>query len=348
MTIMKRELLEKLQQACELMTRDYHMQTGNRHIRFSVLQLLEEKYPEVTLRTDLVRQAAQLYDEYQGNEEYIHIPDIHQMLYNLRCYPVLGAFDMQSGELEGVVTIKYHENTSEKETDPYYPKPDAKFFSITGVIVKQRENMLNKGLGSNLYASSILGLQEYASQHPEENVELNVVIDCTNLPSLYALTNGNEKIAAGGYLRANQKLPAVLDGIYTVRDEERHLIEAPTYVIKIPLMPRKIEEDERECQVFSYNTKRDTPSYQQYEELLDTILEKIKQDETCMVTQMEDEGTGTVSYIHTDNLEIHLEDMKLERNGTQNIGKKRIPRGDVSSFVGPMPDLRKEIEEDER
>ena len=67
-----------------------------------------------------------------------------------------------------------------------------------------------------------------------------------------------------------------------------------------------------------------------------------------MVTQMEDEGTGTVSYIHIDNLEIHLEDMKLERNRTQNIGKKRIPRGDVSSFVGPMPDLIKEIEEDER
>ena len=167
---MKRELLESLQQACELMTKDYHMQTGKRNIRFSVLQLFEEKYPEVTLKVDLVRQSAQLYDEYQGNEEYIHIPDIHQMLQNLRDYPVLGVFDIQSGELEGVVTIKYHENISLKETDPYYPKPKAKFFSITGVIVKQRGNMLNKGIGSNLYAASILGLQKYASKHPEENL----------------------------------------------------------------------------------------------------------------------------------------------------------------------------------
>lgn len=343
---MKRELLEKLQQACEIMTKDYHMQTGNENIQFSVLQLLEEKYPEIPLKTDLVRQSAQLYDEYQGNEEYIHIPDIHQMLHNLRCYPVLGAFDVQSGELEGVVTIKYHENISEKETDPYYPKPDAKFFSITGVIVKQRENMLNKGIGSNLYASSILGLQKYASQHPDEKVELNVVIDCTNLPSLYALTNGNEKIAARGYIEENQKLPAILDGIYTVKDEENHLVEAPTYVIRIPLEPKQIEE--RESQVFSYDTTKEAPRFQQYEELLDTILEQIKQDDLCVMTQMEDEGTGTVNYIHTENLAIHLEDMKLERNGTQNIGKKRIPRGDVSNFVGPMPDLRKEIEEDER
>ncbi len=42
--------------------------------------------------------------------------------------------------------------------------------------------------------------------------------------------------------------------------------------------PRKIEDDERKCQVFSYNTKRDTPSYQQYEELLDTILENCLKD----------------------------------------------------------------------
>lgn len=345
---MKRELLENLQQACEQMTKDYHIQTGNRNIQFNVLQLWKEKHSKVTLKTDMVRQATQLYDEYQGNEEYIHIPDVHQMLYNLRFYPVLGAFDIQSGELEGVVTIKYHKNTSTEEMDPYYPKPDAKFFSITGVIVKQRENMLNKGIGSNLYAASILGLQKYASKYPEENIELNIVIDCTNLPSLYALTNGNEKIAACGYLGRNQKLPAVLDGIYTVRDEKHHLVEAPTYVIRIPLMPQAVEEGKRENQVFSYTTKSGTPNYQQYEELLDTILEKIKQDEMCMMTQMEDEGTGTVSYIHIENLEIRLEDMKIERNGTQNIGKKRIPRGDVSSFIGPMPDLKKEIEEDER
>lgn len=345
---MKRELLENLQQACELMTRDYHMQTGNTHIRFSVLQLLEEKYPKITLKIDLVRQSAQLYDEYQGNEEYIHIPDVQQMLNNLRSYPVLGAFDTQSGELEGVVTIKYHENISEKETDPYYPKSDAKFFSITGVIVKQRENMLNKGIGSNLYAASILGIQRYASKYPKEKVELNVVIDCTNLPSLYALTNGNEKIAACGYLGRNQELPAVLDGIYTVRDEEHHLVEAPTYVIRIPLVPQPTDKQTRQSQVFSYHTKKGTKNYQQYEELLDTILEMIKQDETCLMTQMEDEGTGTVSYIHIENLQIRLEDMKLERNGTENIGKKRTPRRDVSSFVGPMPDLRKEIEEDER
>ena len=86
------------------------------------------------------------------------------MAHNLQHFPVLGAFNIKSGELEGVVTIKYHENSSLEVTDPYYPKNDAKFFSITGVIVKQRKNMLHKGLGSNLYAASILGIQKYASE----------------------------------------------------------------------------------------------------------------------------------------------------------------------------------------
>ena len=243
------------------------------------------------------------------------------MLHNLQQYPVLGAFDTRTGELEGVVTLKYHENSSESTTDPYYPKKGAKFFSITGVIVKQRDDTLHKGLGSNLYAASILGIQKYASEYPEQKIELNVVIDCTNLPSLYALKNSNKEIYLKNYIGENQKLEAILDGIYTVRDEENHLVEAPTYVIKIPLIPKKTESNSREDVTFSYETTDSMPNYYQYEELLDTILEKIKQSKNCKATRMVDEEAGNVDYIHADSLEIYLENMKLERNGTQNIGK---------------------------
>ena len=305
--------------------------------------------PNNAPKVDLVRQAAQLYDEYQGKEAYIHIPDVQQMLYNMRHYPVLGAFDKESGELEGVVTIKYHENNSVETTDPYYPKEGVKFFSITGVIVRQRENIVNKGLGSSLYSASILGIQKYKSHNPQENIDLNVVIDCTNLPSLYALANGNEKIYKNGYLGENQRLEAVLDAIYTVRDEENHLVEAPTYVIKIPLNPETVSENEKRLEtIFSYNTEENIDEHMQYEILLDNILERIKQDECHMITQMEDPDAGTVKYIHVESSKIRLKDMKLERNGTQNIGRNRIPRKDVPKFVGPMPDLKKEIEENER
>lgn len=341
------ELLKNLQKACEVITEEYKKQSQNDRLQFGVLQFFRSK----TANTDIVRQAAQLYDEYEGNEEYIHIPDIHQMLYNLQHYPVLGTWDRETGELEGIVTIKYHENFSKEDIDPYYPKEGAKFFSITGVIVKQREKMLNKGIGTNLYAASILGVQKYATSHREENIDINVVIDCTNLPSLYALMKGNEKLRKIGALGNKMELDATLDAIYTVRDEENHLVEAPTYVIKIPVVPKNIElnnQNNNSESTFSFSNTKDRPNYRKYEQLLDVILEKVKRGKKCDIIQTEDKSAGMVSYISVRNSNIHLRDMRIERNGAENIGKKRIPRKDVSKFVGPIPDIRRGIEEGER
>ena len=39
--------------------------------------------------------------------------------------------------------------------------------------------------------------------------------------------------------------------------------------------------------------------------------------------------------------------MEIITNGAENNGKKRIPRGDVSDYVGPMPNLQDYIDEDE-
>lgn len=305
---------------------------------------------------DLIRQAAQIYDEYEGNEEYIHIPDVQQMIENALNYPVLVAYNKVTNELEGIVTIKYHENDSKETMDPYYQKEGAKFFSITGVLVRQRENTLHKGIGSNLYSASILGIEQYAQEHRDEQMELNAVIDCTNLPSLYALINGTENLQARGLVGKNKELEAVLDAIYLVRDSEQHLVEAPTFVLKIDLEPKDIrqknwhseEEMLKSKNVFSYDVDIQQENYQNYETLLDTILRKIKKGKTFQITQMEDAGTGMVTYIGLGNNKIHIEDMQLERNGAQNIGRKRIPRRDVHRFVGPMPDITKGIIEGER
>ena len=144
----------------------------------------------------------------------------------------------------------------------------------------------------------------------------------------------------------NKKLEATLDGIYTVRDERNHLVEAPTYVINIPLVPKEIKNNIIEDKVFNYKADKDKENYVQYEELLDIILDKVKQNKKCKVTKMEDAGVGTVDYIHTDELKIQLESMKLERNGAENIGKKRVSRRDVDKFVGPMPNFQNYIEEE--
>ena len=281
-----RQLLEDLEQACKIIEQGYQMQTGNKELQFGILQFKENTPYQI----DIVRQAAMLYDEYQGNEDYIHIPDVSQMLYNLRNYPVIGVWDKETQELEGIVTIKYHENTTKEQIDPYYPKEGVNFFSITGVMVKQREGILNRGLGTNLYAASILGIQKYASRQKDKKIEMNVVIDCTNLPSLYALDNAAQNLKSRGLVGWGMELKPVLDGIYTVRDNQGHLVEAPTYVIKIPIVPQKVKTRKENLVTFSYTTMPNSSAHRQYEKLLDLVLEKIKQDETCIATQMQDEG----------------------------------------------------------
>ena len=206
--------------------------------------------------------------------------------------------------------------------------------------------MLNKRIGSSIYTASILGLQKYKEQCDDKNMEANVEIDCTNLLSLYALNNAVQNIKVRGLLGERKELGVILDAIYTVRNEEGHLVEAPTYVIKIPLTAKERQDEKKEETNFSFLPMSDEPNYSQYEVLLDTILKEIKQDEMCTVTQMKDEECGTVSYISIDNLDIRLENMRIDRNGAENIGRKRIPRNDVQNFVGPMPDFRNYIDED--
>ena len=78
--------------------------------------------------------------------------------------------------------------------------------------------------------------------HPENNLELNVVIDCTNLPSLYALSNAVSNINSRGLVGEGKKLDSNLEAIYTVKDENGHLIEAPTYVLKVDLNAKEKED----------------------------------------------------------------------------------------------------------
>ena len=190
------ELLEYLQQAGKEITKGYIQKTGNKHCKFGVIQFSDIAKPEPDGKPDIIRKTAELYDQYKGNEEYIHIPDVPQMSSNFQNFPVIGVINDEINELEGVMTIKFNDNR--EEMDPYYQKEGVKFYSITGAIVRQRDNMLNKGLGTCMYETAILGIYNYMQAHPENNLELNVVIDCTNLPSLYALSNAVSNINSRG------------------------------------------------------------------------------------------------------------------------------------------------------
>lgn len=336
------ELLECLQQAGEEVTRMYHMHTGKCECKFEVIQFSDISLPKSSDQQDIIRQTADLYDQYKGNEEYIHIPDVAQMSANFQNFPVIGVVNSDTNELEGAMTIKFHDNS--QEMDPYYQKQGVKFYSITGAIVRQRENMLNKGLGTGMYETAILGIQRYVETHPEDEIELNVVIDCTNLPSLYALSNAVNNINAGQLVRRGRQLDSLLEAIYTVKDGDGHLIEAPTYVLRVDLQAREIGDVSFESKdtTISFHVLEEGAKHEKYQQLLDEILEKIKAGGKPQAFHMEDKGTGRVTYIPTSNLSIHLTDMHVITNGAEKIGIRRTPRRDSNQFVGPMPNVHLE------
>lgn len=363
------EILEKIQGACNEITQGYQEQTGNTRIRVRVLQLINRNNSRLQEGTDIIRKAAALYDEYEGNEEYIHIPDVYQMKENFENHIVIGIEDIETGELEGVTTIKYYEN-KDKEINPYYPKKDAKYYEVTGVIIKQKGSMQNRGLGTAMYESCFLGIQCFATEHPDEHYKLNIVIDCTNIKSLYAAQNAVNNINARGLLGKKQKMDLHLGGLYIVRDvTTKAIIEAPTFVIESSLQEENLNSSKsgknREV-VFAYKKpKKEKSKNQIYTGLAHSVLRRVKQFEKQIeeegketngyqmvqellknlepgdlpVERNLDEGTGYVEFIDFSSKKIAIEDMRLKTNSSEEVGTKRIPRKDVGEFIGPMPDV---------
>lgn len=349
--LLEGELLENLQEACELITKSYREQIG-KPVKFEVMQFSD--IAKLNSRRDIIRELAQLYDEYEGNENYIHIPDISQMAYNLKNYPIIGVINEENGKIEGVTTIKYHQNV-EGDIDPYYPKLGVKSYSITGILVRQRGNMTNKGLGTSMYEAAILGLQKYAMSHQDENVEINCVIDFTNLKSMYAFANANNNIDARELVGDDNELMATLEGIYIVQDfETKELVEAPTAVLKVDVTPKRKDEFSRKQtdnpkHEFTFSVDREEKVYF---DILKEIIQKIRPTSgSVQRTTMVDEEAGIVTYIPVQSGQIQVEDMVIFPNGTEKIGKNRIPRGDVERFIGPTENVwikRHEKEGDER
>lgn len=380
----KREILECIQRACEKITKGYHEQTGRADLEFRVLQLKQKGDSKLQEGEDLIRKGAQLYDEYEGNEEYIHIPSIEQMLENLQKHIVIGIEDTKTGELEGVTTIKYYENKG-GEVNPYYPREDTKYFEITGVIVKQRGDMTHKGLGTNMYEACFLGLYEYVKEHPE-GYRMDAVIDCTNIKSLYAAKNAIKNINARGLVGEGKRLNLFLAGLYVVRDPQtRALVEAPTFVLESDLKEcnslSKIEERQEEGITFVYRKPKKTKTKaREYRGLQHSILRRMNQSkkerhnealekeglnmanellgnvekEKAKVTRNLDEEAGYVDFIDLSDMQVAIEEMNLRTNGSENIGARRNQRRDVGNFVGPMPNViiesteSKDYDEEER
>lgn len=201
--------------------------------KFYLFQTIREKNKV----RDMIFNLAYFYDNnFVGNKDFIHIPNISNILNNVQKYPIMIASKKDSfgtEEILGTATIKIENNDSIYQ-NPYFPTKNETVVSITGILTKlndvnQTENRI-KGIGKELFKSAIKAAYEI---NKNENIRLIFEVDCRNFRSLDAATKAVESLQ-----KENLDIQMFVTGFYEIR-HNINLVEAPTFILEIDLNGNK-------------------------------------------------------------------------------------------------------------
>lgn len=331
-------ILRELRNECKRVNEENELLNPDNEVVYEVFQL-----SDLSENRDNIYMVADFYNKnWQGNRDFMHIPDFEQTLANTREYPIIIARKKGTDELLGISTIKYDENSKES-IDPYFPESDAKYFSITGILTKR--NNTYKGIGKKIYEIALRGAYNYEKHYP--GTRIMCVIDCRNRQSLRALSSAVKNIRDDGFLGDKLYLPANVFGYYELRDkEEGNLLEAPTLVMEVGLNPKeKIgEEEDLSFRNITFNRK---DGQGLFDTLLETLKDNLHEYRINEPQVLEDIDAGMVYFYSLEDREMcKLEGINIESNGTEK-GNDRIPKDDIfmRNFMGPIPVIRISEEE---
>lgn len=324
-------ILNKLQNICN----QVNYEESDSDVIYEVLQ-----FSKLANSWDSVYRIANFYNHnWLGNVDFMHIPDFYQTLHNCLNYPIIVARKKETGELVGISTIKYDENTDE-HVDPYFPEKDAKYFSITGILTKK--NNPHKGIGKKIYEIAIRGAYEFEKEYP--GTQIMCVIDCRNRQSLNALASAVENIRKNNRIGEGKELPAHILGYYELRDtENKQLLEAPTLVMEVELQERKNSE-KNDKMVIEFSHKEGE------NELLNQLLAELKNKFMTYGINppiIEEDSECGIVYFYSlkDKEKSRLQNITIVPNDTEK-GNERIPRDDeeISRIMGPIQSISVEEE----
>lgn len=278
------------------------------NIRFSLVQTL----PKNKI-LDSVLNLTYFYDQnFLGNQDFMHIPDVSQVCQNLLKYPIILASHKNEFGLEeivGATTIKI-ENNRKITDNPFFPTKDENILSITGILAKQNvydilENKV-KGIGRQLFKSAIRGAYEI---NKEQKVRLICEIDCRNVKSFHALRKAVQDLQ-----NENMNISLNLVGYYEIINTNKNLEEAPTFLFEIDLNQKVKLNNEKT--MFSYLNLNSTDLFLK----LAYIIEKNTKQTHSYLNIV---GKNLVVY-HQIKL-INAFDMEIEPGKTAD-GNDRIPK----------------------
>lgn len=183
---------------------------------------------------DTIFNLTYFYDNnFTGNKDFMHIPNISNVLNNISNYPIMLVTkkdEFGKDEILGTTTVKF-ENNSSITDNPYFPTKGEDVLSITGVLTKMNAVDKNgnkiRGLGRELFKSAIKGAYEL---NKDKKVRLICEVDCRNTNSLYSVCKAVKELQ-----EENINLQMFLAGYYEIKNKEKNLLEAPTFVLEIDL-----------------------------------------------------------------------------------------------------------------
>lgn len=236
-------------------------------IDFHLFQTIQSKEK----MRDKLFELAYFYDvNFVGNKDFIHIPNISNIVDNTIHYPIILATkkDTLGNEyIIGATTIKM-ENNNSISSNPYFPTKNENVLSITGILCNMDATFSNgnkiTGIGRQLYKTSIKGACEI---NKNENIRLVCEIDCRNRNSLYSISNAVRELNNEG-----MKVQLEVVGYYEVFDKTNKSLAAPTFVLEVDLSGSKdINHEEK---YFNFN------GYKKYNNELNEGLSEIIKDNT--------------------------------------------------------------------
>lgn len=289
-------------------TKSFRIKNENAsNINFYLFQSIREKRNLI----DKIFQLAYFYDRnFTGNKDFMHIPNIKQIMQNIYQYPVILATQKNGldEEVVGATTVKFERNKSILK-NPYFPTKNETVLSITGVLAKQNtlDNYGNRvrGIGRELFKSAIRGAYEINNQ---ETIRLISEIDCRNTNSLRAICTAVSELQSEGF-NINLNLP----GYYEIINMEGNLTEAPTFIVEVDLNGNK--EAKNEETIFSYVGCEGKELFSN----LSNVLEKNTLEQKQYTTKVNE---NIVCYHEISP--INAQKISLEVGNTA-LGNERIP-----------------------
>lgn len=276
--------------------------------KFYLFQTIQNK----DLVRDMIFNLAYFYDvNYTGNKDFIHIPNISNILDNILKYPIMLASQKDeygSEDILGVTTVKIENNKSISD-NPYFPTSNETVLTISGVLTKPNavnsNNIKIRGIGKELIKSSIRAAY---TVNKTQKIRLICEVDCRNMNSFNAVVKAIKELQ-----EEKINVNVAVSGYYEILNSQGDLEEAPTFILEMDLGENRNILNEKVN--FNYLDCKSTELFSDLNNVLEENTKELKQ----YVNKKDDK---TVIYHSLEP--FNALNVSIEVGNTAN-GNERVP-----------------------